>query len=146
MRSIHRFLRPVPLKFSRLLPLILWLLLTPMATSAQQLLPPLTQDQQAIATKYSIDPQKQYSGYLVIQAMDLVLKAAADQAKIDAKTSYDDGYKLGVLDWKPIADGYKAESDLWKSKYLADEALIPWIIGGGVAASLLSFVAGALLF
>jgi hypothetical protein len=97
------------------------LLVMPMAISAQSAIPTLTPAQQDIAKAYSIDPALKYPGYSVIQGIDKILQAAAEQAKADSKVAWDSGYKQGVLDWKPKYDGSVAEVKYWKDLLLAEK-------------------------
>jgi len=146
MLSMLRHIKGAVRLSKRLLLLTLCLVGMRMGIYPQNVTPTLTPSQAAISATYSIDPAKQYEGYLVIKAIDAILLTAQQEALAQSKSAWDMGYKQGVLDWKPQSDGWKAKSDFWEARALKAENLLPYFFWGGLGTSAVTFVAGALIF
>lgn len=83
-----------------------------------------------------------YSGSSVIKAIAVILEAA-DQAKNEYGTRmFDAGYKQGVLDWKPLADGLEVENEVLRIRYQELYSSRKWVVAGGLTLSALSFIVG----
>ena len=144
MKFLRRHLRIPQLKFTRLLLVISLISLMSVGLWSQDATQPLTPAQQDIATKYSIDPQKQYAGSLVVKALDVVLTAAEDEAKVEATSAWNEGYKQGVLDWKPKADGFQAQSNYWEGLEIKSEKKASVFLVGGISTTIIAFLVGVL--
>ena len=92
---------------------------TPPSPSAP---PTLTPEELALAKQYGIDPLKTYPGYLTVKALEIQLKAGADEAKVEADAAWSEGFKAAAVKLDPkvaaeTARADRAELDLgtWKT-------------------------------
>lgn len=82
---------------------LLFLTLAIQATSPQQ----GTKSNATSASEYGIDLQRKYGGSEVLALIQIVTEEA--EASIEA--AFNEGYKQGVLAWKPEADYWKAKAE-----------------------------------
>lgn len=59
------------------------------------------------ASEYGIDLQRKYSGSEVLTLIQIV----TEEAEASIEEAFNEGYKQGVLAWKPEADYWKAKAE-----------------------------------